>query len=179
MVKSMDTYSQLLEQYEALIHRTLSRANVRPHYRDYEDLAQELRIKLLDIYDLFDGDALEEDKFRFSAYAGKGLYWHTMNLLREEKDGDMPSDLEEMDLIENQPPQPSLFETAQLSLQSFLHEAKKKLNEKELFVLHCCMEGSYKQKEIAEKLEVTSQRVLQYRKKIAEKLVEFQSLLYD
>ena len=170
-------YSELLSQYEPLIHRTLSRLNIRQNYRDYDDFAQELRLKLLDIYETFDGNACEEDKFRFSSYAGKGLYWHGVNLLRKQEDTDMPSEARE--IADHQQPQPSLFETTKENLQSFLQEAEKKLTYREMFVLRCFMDGSYLLKDIAEILDVTSQRIVQYRQKIAMKLESSKSLLYN
>lgn len=109
-------YSELLSQYEPLIHKTLSRMNIKQHYRDYDDFAQELRLKLVDIYETFDGNACEEaDKFRFSSYAGKGLYWYGINLIRTQQDTDMPSEAEE--IADHQLPQPSIFENKKIPLK--------------------------------------------------------------
>ena len=41
--------SRVLVQFEKLIHRTLARAQVSQHHMFYEDYAQELRLKLLEI----------------------------------------------------------------------------------------------------------------------------------
>src|SRR5699024_8270298 len=75
----------LLKQFKPLIHKTMNRMKIFQNHMDYDDFIQELQIQLIEILHRFDGDPLasDEDRFKFTAYASNGLYWHGLNLLKK------------------------------------------------------------------------------------------------
>ena len=86
MAQDAECLNQLLIQFEALVHKTMVRLNIQQHHMFYEDFTQELQLQLIEIYRSFEGNPLELeiDRYKFTAYAGQGLYWHGLNLLRQD-----------------------------------------------------------------------------------------------
>ena len=71
-------HEHLIRLFAPLVYKTLARCNIHSAHIHYDDYWQELRIKLLQIAQNFDGQPLtnDDDRYRFTAYAQRGLYWH-------------------------------------------------------------------------------------------------------
>ncbi|MDO4680171.1 MAG: sigma-70 family RNA polymerase sigma factor [Aerococcus sp.] len=74
-------FETLLKRYERLIHYTLSRAAIAQTVSDYDDLAQELRLKLCDIALIAPCHPLAESA-RFTGFAKPRLYHYLIDLRR-------------------------------------------------------------------------------------------------
>ena len=84
--------SKLLIEFKPLIYKTLSRLRIHPHHMNFDDFFQELQIKLVEIYQGFEGDPLrvEADRYKFTAYAGNGLYWRGIDLFKKKSFSSLP-----------------------------------------------------------------------------------------
>lgn len=168
--------SYLLKQFEPLLHKTLHRLSIFQGHGSYEDYLQELRLKLLAIEAEFDGKPLKGDGIRFAAYAGKGLYWHLVNLLRSDnrqqeflvEDISLVSDLEA-------PPIPFLEGTH--ALTTFMEEVNQRLTQEELTLFYTLADGSYTMNEIATGYGVTRKTIYDRKKKLVAKLASLKYLL--
>lgn len=181
MTPEHDHRHLVLEQFEPLIHKSLSQMNVKPHYRDYDDFAQELRLKLLDVYQRFDGQALEEDRYRFIAYAGQALRWTVANLLRKQQDLAEPrGQMNATQLGELHTQSQSHTDIKnQYNLPSFLTEAYPLLSYEEQLALDCCMDGEFSALDIAGILGCSLGKLKNTYQTIADQLFPFKSLLYN
>lgn len=168
-------HQQLLDQYEPLVHKVLSRMNIKVYYRDYEDFAQELRLELLAAYDRFQGDPFEANKYEFTAYAGRALRWRVTRLLRQQAKSDLPS--ESLDFIEDRPQEEKEVQKTQLKL--FLEEAKCRLNYKEWLLVHLAQEPDMGLSELADLVGLSRQKVRDLFCNIRKQLFPYKSLLYD
>lgn len=170
--------SRVLAQFEKLIHRTLARAQVSQQHMFYDDYAQELRLKLLEIERNFDGQALGADRIRFVAFAGRGLYWQLISLLRKEKrvlPSENVADLLDYGAGELVCTAPG--ETASTGMLVFIEEARRILtgDEFELFLLLC--DGTWSMVELAEYYGVGRQTMYKRKEKLARKLEKLKGLL--
>lgn len=170
--------SRVLAQFERLIHRTLARAQVSQQHMFYEDYAQELRLKLLDIEVGFDGKALGADRIRFVGFAGRGLYWHLISLLRKEKSV-LPSEnvAELLDYGTGKLVCTAPGEAASTGMLVFIEEARRLLSgdEFELFLLLC--DGTWSMVELAEYYGVGRQTMYKRKERLAGKLEKLKGLL--
>lgn len=76
--------TDLLEQFEPLIHHVLLARGVRQADSHYDDYAQELRLYLFKLANKFAGDPLGSDRYAFVAYAKRGLGWHLSRLIQQQ-----------------------------------------------------------------------------------------------
>lgn len=149
---------------------------------DYEDFLQEFRIHLIDILYMFEGDPLasNEERYKFTAYAGNGLYWHGLNLLKKNKPEILyTTDEDQFDwMIDTKDDLENLLNT-NLHIQDFLSEARKRLSYQDYLLLMFIAEGSHSMVEIAEYLEITPSTIYQRKKKIQKRLEGIKGCLED
>lgn len=81
----MFNQEKLVEMYSSVMHHTLHHHGVFSHHQNYGDYFNELYIKLLDLADKFQGDALDDaERGHFVAYAKAGLERQLWQLLKQE-----------------------------------------------------------------------------------------------
>lgn len=82
----MFNQEKLVEMYSSVIHHTLHHHGVFSHHQNYGDYFNELYIKLIDLADKFQGDALDDtERGHFVAYAKAGLERQLWQLLKQER----------------------------------------------------------------------------------------------
>lgn len=165
--------SRVLEQFDPLVHKTLARLFISPRHVSYEDYAQELRVKLLEIEASFDGNALGEDRIRFVAFAGRGLYWFLVSLLRKEKQLNSVSFDDIEAAVECEVP----VESSRLELMFFMEEARRRLDAAEFELFQLLIDGEWTVTEIARFYKVQRKAIYRRKKKIVEKLSDLKELL--
>ncbi|MCI5775244.1 MAG: sigma-70 family RNA polymerase sigma factor [Aerococcus sp.] len=160
------TTAEVLGKYERLIHFVLNRANIHQGRDDYEDLAQELRIKLIALAEQSIYDPLHFPE-SFTAYAKQGLYYHLIDLLRRQM-RQQPAEtiawdnkVEDSHVIPNYDAENIIDHIAMLDIQS-------KLDDRSREILRLQYEKGYTVKEIAEQLGISKAAISKRRKKIAE-----------
>ena len=96
----MFNQEKLVEMYSSVIHHTLHHHGVFSHHQNYGDYFNELYIKLLDLADKFQGDALDDaERGHFVAYAKAGLERQLWQLLKQEHQ--RKSELARIDFLAN------------------------------------------------------------------------------
>ncbi|MDN6161565.1 MAG: hypothetical protein L0I79_02225 [Atopostipes sp.] len=171
-----------LTQFKPLIHKTLNRLNIFSNNMDYEDYYQELQIKLIDILKLFQNDSvdLEEKNAKFLAYAGQGLYWHGLDLIRN-KEGNSLGTIESNSLeylVDGQFSSDSVSERS-LNIKEFFDLAEKRLSKKDFDFLLQLAEGRQTMEELAKDYGVTRATLYQWKKRIKFRLVDIKDCLTD
>lgn len=170
----------LLLQFEALIHKTMSRLNIPQNNMFYEDFTQELALELVEIYQTFEGEPLASDidRYKFTAYAGRGLYWHGLNLLRQDKlDTFYATDEEEMDWLQEQGEDAAETLTTSIYIEDFLKQAQVRLSAEDYQLLLYLMEGKYTMQELAELMGVSRDTIYQRRQKMQGRLKDLKECL--
>lgn len=168
--------SYLLKQFEPLLHKTLHRLNIYQGHWHYDDYLQELRLKLLAIADGFDGKPLKGDGVRFAAYAGKGLYWHLVNLLRHPSLSQEVL-MEDMTLLPTADAMMVPLEEGSHTLSAFMEGVKERLAEEELVLFYILADGSYSISEIASQYGVARKTIYERKRKLVAKIEELKYLL--
>lgn len=171
-----DRVEQLLKQFEPLLHKTLGRVNLLQRHHNYDDVLQELRLKLIRLAEHFDGDPFKGDVVRFLGFAKQGLFRHTLDLLRKEASqpdtvGTEVTELESMlhsDLVFGD----------NAHIKAFLQEASELLTESEqkLFVL--LVQGGYSNQELADELGVSRKTMQKHKARIQAKLASLKNYLH-
>lgn len=178
---SADIVNKLLEEFESLLYKTMHRLHITPNQSNYDDYFQELQIKLITIYQTFDGNPLSviEDRYRFTAYAGKGLYWHGLYLFR--KDNSLLNEVNTMEIAETLQNQEDniLEKNSELFISDFLNHAKNRLVEQDYLLLLYLVEGKRTVKEMARLMNVTRDTIYQRKNKIQEQLFNLKECLMD
>ncbi|AEA01901.1 MULTISPECIES: sigma-70 family RNA polymerase sigma factor [Aerococcus] len=166
---------RLLREFEALIHRTLADLNIRKCHGDYQDYAQELRLKLLDVVDRFEGDPLAEDRYRFVAYAGRYLRWSLLDLLRQT------SRLPQLTLSDHQDwlTESESAEDFEAGAADFLQAAQDTLSERDYQLTLALAEGDFSIADIARTFGVARKTIYQWKDRLAQRLLPFKDLLED
>ena len=173
MTYSSEEIESLLNMYTPLLHKTMQRLNIRTNHMDYDDFFQEFQIKLLTLLKEFDGTPLllDSDRFRFTSYAQKGLYWHGLNLIRKktspttslEEYTQNDSTLQELNGYTHE-------SDTTLFVQEFMKEAVKRLSKHEVVLLHYLVENTYSISELCQRMNVSRDTIYQRKNKIKEKL---------
>ena len=174
--------SKLIAKFTPLIHKTMHRLNISRDHMLYDDYFQELQIKLIHMYRSFDGDPLinETDSFKFTAYAGKGLYWRGIDIIRNKK-------LTSYELIENENLEllmqenhthTNLVESNSI-LEDFFRQAKSRLSEQEYLLFRYLSEGDYSIQEIAKIFNVSRATIYKRREMIQRKLEDLKECLMN
>ena len=104
----MFNQEKLVEMYSSVIHHTLHRHGVFSHHQNYGDYFNELYIKLIDLADKFQGDALEDaERGHFVAYAKAGQERQRKrevpleNLCIQQSSDELESELTRIDFLAN------------------------------------------------------------------------------
>ncbi|AMB93606.1 sigma-70 family RNA polymerase sigma factor [Aerococcus sanguinicola] len=165
----MSDSTAILDQFTPLFHHVLARFSIAPYHADYEDLLQELRLKALKVAEAFEGDILQSDRFRFTAYLKRALSWYCLDLLRRLPQA--ASSLEELHYLKDEAQR-----EYSLEVQVFLSHAKKLLTTKEYqTVLH--LQAGHSLASIAEADGVSRQAVHSRLKNIRQKLLPLAHIL--
>ncbi|HLR92856.1 MAG TPA: sigma-70 family RNA polymerase sigma factor [Atopostipes sp.] len=169
--------SRLLIEFKPLIHKTIHRLNIHPRHINYDDYFQELQMKLIQIYQSFDGDPLynKEDRYKFTAYAGNGLYWRGIDLFKDKQFTSLPT-MEDMQLEQLIEDSGSISEGS-VYIEDFLTKAQVRLTESEYLLFLYLAEGKYTITEIAELMNVSRGTVYKRRAKIQKKLEDIKECL--
>ena len=166
-------HEHMLRMFAPLLYKTLSRAGIDSRHLYYDDYLQELRLKLFHISRSFDGQPLfnDDDRYRFVAYAQRGLYWYLIDLLRMEPPCTASLDHFPQYQDDLTPLQTPIF------LESFIAAARQRLSEDEfqLFQLLASDCGTYN--EIASILNITRENLYKRRCKLKQKLHDIRNLL--
>ena len=147
---------------------------------DYEDYLQEFRIHLIDIRYMFDGDPLasDEERYKFTVYADNGLYWHGLNLLKQNKPEILhTTDEDQLDWIIHKKSDLENLLNTNLHIQDFLSEARKRLSYQDYLLLMFIAEGSHSVVDIAEFLGLAPSTIYQHKKKIQKRLEDIKGCL--
>lgn len=173
MINNDKYLNTLLKEFEPLIHKVLIRIKVFPNNMNYEDFFQEFSIHLINIRNMFDGDPLasNDDRYKFTAYADNGLYWHGLNLLRKnDPESFYAVDENQLDyFIYEKSDLVNLLNT-DLHIQDFLNQARKRLTYEDYLLLMFIVENNHSVEEIAQFLEITPSTIYQRKKRIQKRL---------
>jgi len=174
----------LLREFEPLIHKTLSRLNIKQNHVDYEDFFQEMQIQLIEIFHKFAGDGgdFEAERFKFTSYAGKGLYWHGINLLHKEEanvDPLMEMDHEQLDWFIQIDEKVKDGLSSSFFIEDFLKQAKEKLSKQDFLLLLYIIEDNNTAQELADIMNVSRDTIYRRKKKIQTKLQDIKECLIN
>ena len=165
--------NDLFKQFKPLIHQTMNRMKIFKNHMDYDDFIQELQIQLIEILHRFDGDPLasDEDRFKFTAYASNGLYWHGLNLLKKnDPEFVHAEDEDQLDWIISENSDWMQALNSNLPIEDFLNQARKRLTYEDYLLLMFLVEGEYSMKEIAEFFQIDLSTIYERKKKIQQRL---------
>ncbi|MDK6234219.1 sigma-70 family RNA polymerase sigma factor [Aerococcus sanguinicola] len=165
----MPNSTAILNQFTPLFHHVLANFSIAPHHADYDDLLQELRLKALKVAASFDGDLLDQDRFRFTAYLKRALSWYCLDLLRRKPQD--TSSLEGLHYLRDEAPRQH-----SLAVQVFLSQAKTILTPKEFQTVRQLQAG-HSLTSIAETDGVSRQAVHCRVKRLREKLLPLADIL--
>lgn len=180
MVIDSEGTAKFLEEFKPLIHKTLQRVNIPPSHVDHDDFFQELQIKLLSILEKFQSNTtdLETKKYKFIAYAGQGLYWHSINLIRRQslQFTAMP-DEESMDwLAQKKTVETDSFEST-IHTKEFFELAKQRLSKADYVFLIDLIERECTMQELADAYGVSRTTIYNRRKKLQIRLQDLKECL--
>lgn len=174
--------SKFLSEFQLLIHKTLQRLNIRQNHMDYDDFFQELQIQLLKLRENFEceGTDMEIERYKFTAYASQGLYWHGLNIIRNQSNKGFIS-VEENDLqwLEQKSDTSIQLSTSELYLEDFFTQAKKRLSDDDYLLLLYISEDQYTMQEIADLMGLSRETIYQRKKRIQQKLQDIKYCLKD
>jgi len=165
--------NDLLKQFKPLIYKTMNRMKIFKNHMDYDDFIQELQIQLIEIFYRFDGNPLasDEDRFKFTAYANNGLYWHGLNLLKKNDSEFLHAeDDDQLDWViyENSDLMQAL--NSNLHIEDFLKQARKRLTYEDYLLLMFLVEGEYSIEDIADFFELDMSTIYERKKRIQQRL---------
>lgn len=174
--------SKLLEKYAPLIHKTMRRLNISNRNMHYDDYFQEFQIKLFQLYRSFDGDPInnEADSYKFTAYAGRGLYWRGIDIIRNKT-------ITSCELVDDEKLEKLIEESNEISntmenniiIEEFLLKAKSQLSREEYLLFLYLSEGEYNISEIADIFEVSRGTIYKRKKIISKKLENLKECLIN
>lgn len=172
--------SKLLIEFKPLIYKTLGRLRIHPNHMNFDDFFQELQIKLVEIYRTFDGDPLhvETDRYKFTAFAGNGLYWRGIDLFKKKNFSTLPvvEDVHLERMVERQEAAGNLPES-NVFLDDFLSQAKSRLSESEFLLFTYLAEGDYTITEIADLMQVSRGTIYNRRNNMQVKIQDIKHYL--
>lgn len=172
--------SKLLVEFKPLIYKTLSRLRIHPHHMHFDDFYQELQLKLVEIYKSFDGEPLtiEADRYKFTAYAGNGLYWRGIDLFKKKSFNTLPitEDVHLERMVEQQEGHDNQVEN-NLFLEDFMKQAQSRLSESEYLLFTYLAEGDYNMTQIADLMQVSRGTLYQRKNKMQVKIADLKHYL--
>lgn len=172
----------MLIEFKPLIYKTLQRLRIHPQHMYFDDFYQELQIKLVQIYRSYDGNPLnkDEDRYKFTAYAGNGLYWRGIDLFKNKnfqtlpivEDKHLERMVDEVDTT-NDSPETNIF------LDEFFKHAQTRLSETEFLLFNYLAEGKYNITQIADMMQVSRSTIYKRRHNIQVKIQDIKGYLTD
>ncbi|MBG9981038.1 sigma-70 family RNA polymerase sigma factor [Facklamia lactis] len=175
-----DHYARLiLQEFQALIYRLLRQYSISPYQSDYPDLVQELRIKLCQIAQDFDGQPLQnaDDRYRFIAFASKGLTWKLLNLFKQAVP-ETPCSSLDLDAFSSELPAQNLGQ-ASLLLGHYTAQARELLNQREFILYLALIQGELSPQEMMDLLEIKRSAFYEMKQRIAHKLAPIYQEIKD
>lgn len=175
-------YDKLFIEFEPLVHKTIHRLNIHQHHMDYEDYFQELQIQLINIFRSFDGNPFESEteRYKFTAYAGRGLYWHGINLLKQAKyDPPLTIEDEKLNWLSQQQAEEDnlLSNPSTIHIQEFLQAAKKRLSKEDFELMGFIVEDKHTVQELADLLGTSRDTIYRRKGRIRERLSDIKDCL--
>lgn len=174
--------TDLVLQFKPLIHKTIHRLHIKQSHNDYDDFFQELQIQLIEIFHKFtsQGGNLETERFKFTAYAGKGLYWHGINLLRKKdfNDESLTND-DHLDFFNQLEEEGKGDLPSHLLIDDFLRQAKLRLSQQDYLLLLHIIEDRHTVPQLAEMMRVSKDTIYQRKKKIRSRLQDIKECLMN
>lgn len=167
------------DQYSGMVHGALKRLGMWRMHPEYEDFVQQGLIKLVEAYETYPRDLEQEEYLKqFGGYAYQRVYWHMIDLLRKQRrkwESEMawPEDLEGQ-----QPDQHPSIEQGYQEMD-LLAQMLPLLTLKEQSYLVDVVVNRLSVTEIAQKQRVSRKTVYAWKKKVAEKLGHFLSVLKE
>lgn len=171
-----------LKQFEPLIYKTLHQFNIRPNDMDYDDYFQELQIKLISLLTIFKNDSgdLEEMNSKFVAYAGKGLYWCLLDLLRKKNESQLDAmDQHVLESLIDHGENETVFEESNLFVQDFFELAKNTLSEKDYQFFLQLADGKKNKQELADEYGVSRPTIYHWQEKLSRRLMMIKDCLLN
>ncbi|AXY26224.1 hypothetical protein CL176_09555 [Suicoccus acidiformans] len=175
-------YSRLIQQFDDLIYRVMHDLQVDDRHLFYDDLTQELRLRLIDIAKQFEGNPFKgEDRYRFTAYARKGLRWYLLDRLRSYQCRQAISqedlDRKEATLLASSTYSPD--QASQANLIAFFEEVKRRLNPEDTLLFWLLFDDSYTMSEIAELLGISRPTLYARKRNLQATLEDLKDLLIN
>lgn len=173
--------SHFINSFQPLVYKTLSRLNILQSNPDFEDYVQELTIHLLTLRASFHEEIFisDENRFKFTAYAAKGLYWFGLNLIRNSNKeygyASTEDDIEHFWQKQNN----EMKSISKLHIEDFFAQAKKRLSVEDYRLLLYISDGGYTSSEIAILMEVSRSTVYDRIHKIQLRLEGLQECLVE
>lgn len=169
----------LINSFQPLVYKTLSRLNISQSNLFFEDYVQELTIHLLSLQDSFKQDVFESDKnrFKFTSYAAKGLYWFALNLIRSNKIVcSYTSAVDDMEYYINKK-DTQKTPNSNLHITDFLRQAEKRLTVEDYRLLIYISEDVYTPSEIATMMGISRSTFYERKQKIQLRLKDLRRCL--
>lgn len=181
-MENFDGLAGFLKQFRPLIYKTLNRLNIYSCQMDYEDYFQELQIKLIDLLKKFKNDSgdWEEMNAKFVAYAGRGLYWYGLDLLRDKNKNSfktmasstlefaLEGDCESIDHLEST-----------LYTEDFFRLARKRLSVKDYDFLVKLSNNSSSMQDLADDYGVARDTLYQWKNRLKIRLEDIKDCIQD
>lgn len=175
MRKSIVEKESILLQFDPIVHKTLNRMGIRSTHLFYEDYAQELRIKMIALYERFEGNPIDNERYQFIAYASKGLYWYLLDLLKKERPTvSLPSI--DLDALIHSSIQEAPFQS-QVNLLAFISSMQNVLTLEEQGLFWLLNDDSLTLREIANYYDLSIPAIHKRKAKLQAKLSPFKNIL--
>lgn len=178
-LKSINS-SKILIQFKPLVYKTLQRLHIMPQHMNYDDYFQELQIKLLDIYQSFDGDPLniDEDRYKFTAFAGRGLYWRGIDLFKQRSFNTLPI-LDDEHLTRQMDETSEEVDEAEsnIFLEEYYSFAKKRLSDSEYELFKYLASQEFTVTQISKFMKVSRNSIYKKKKLIQGKIYDLKNEL--
>ena len=161
----------LVNQFEGLLKRQLSRLQVNPKEAYYEDLLQEGRLILLQTASEFEVDWQEEvETYRFMKVVGKRFRWHCLDLFRKPSyKREIPADPIDYQLISAMDPRGIDF-TFAIETSELWQTIYQELTQSEWDLLMALMDRGQQRQQIAKDFSMTRPQLYRQRSKLQAKI---------
>lgn len=181
-MENFDGVEIFLKQFRPLIYKTLSRLNIFSRQMDYEDYFQELQIKLIDLLAHFKNDSgdWEEMNAKFIAYAGQGLYWYGLDLIRNKSKNSLKTmEASSLEIVLDGDYQSIDDLESSLFTEDFLRLAKRRLSVRDFDFLLRLIKSQSTMQELADDYGVARDTLYQWKKRLRMRLVDIKDCIQD
>lgn len=172
--------SKILIEFKPLIHKTLQRLRIHPQHMNFDDFYQELQIKLVELYKTFEGDPLrnEVERYKFTSFAGNGMYWRGIDLFKKRSFNTLPIlEDEHLTRMVNEEEVTDNLPEKNVFIEEFFKLAKERLSESEYQLLQYLAEERYSISEIAEIFDVSRGTIYNRKNKMLLKIQDLKECL--